>query len=70
MRAIPMTPDTFWSEINVSEMAAQLGLSRNAVYKWKRSEKGLPAERAAEISSLRDIKKSAIRPDLWAEIDD
>jgi DNA-binding transcriptional regulator YdaS (Cro superfamily) len=65
-----MTPDTFWSEINVSEMAAQLGLSRNAVYKWKRSEKGIPAERAAEISSLRDIKKSAIRPDLWAEIDD
>jgi DNA-binding transcriptional regulator YdaS (Cro superfamily) len=70
MRAIPMTPDAFWSEINVSEMAAQLGLSRNAVYKWKRSEKGIPAERAAEISSLRDIKKSAIRPDLWAEIDD
>jgi DNA-binding transcriptional regulator YdaS (Cro superfamily) len=65
-----MTPDTFWSEINVSEMAAQLGLSRNAVYKWKRSPKGIPAERAAEISSLRDIKKSAIRPDLWAEIDD
>jgi len=65
-----MTPDTFWSEINVSEMAAQLGLSRNAVYKWKRSEKGIPAERAAEISSIRNIKKSAIRPDLWAEIDD
>lgn len=65
-----MTPDTFWSEINVSEMAAQLGLSRNAVYKWKRSDKGIPAERAAEISSIRNIKKSAIRPDLWAEIDD
>ena len=65
-----MTPETFWSEINVSEMAAQLGLSRNAVYKWKRSEKGIPAERAAEISSIRNIKKSAIRPDLWAEIDD
>ena len=65
-----MTPDTFWSEINVSEMAAQLGLSRNAVYKWKRSEKGIPAESAAEISSIRNIKKSAIRPDLWAEIDD
>ena len=65
-----MTPDDFWSEINVSEMAAQLGLSRNAVYKWKRSEKGIPAERAAEISLIRNIKKSAIRPDLWAEIDD
>ena len=65
-----MTPDTFWSGINVSEMAAQLGLSRNAVYKWKRSEKGIPAERAAKISSIRNIKKSAIRPDLWAEIDD
>lgn len=65
-----MTPSTFWQGINVSEMAAQLGLSRNAVYKWKKSEKGIPAERVIEISSLRNIKKSAIRPDLWAEIDD
>jgi DNA-binding transcriptional regulator YdaS (Cro superfamily) len=51
-------------------MAAQLGLSRNAVYKWKKSEKGIPAERVIEISSIWDIKKSAIRPELWAEIDD
>jgi DNA-binding transcriptional regulator YdaS (Cro superfamily) len=65
-----MTPSSFWQDINVSEMAAQLGLSRNAVYKWKKSEKGIPAERVIEISSIWDIKKSAIRPDLWAEIDD
>jgi DNA-binding transcriptional regulator YdaS (Cro superfamily) len=65
-----MTPSNFWQDINVSEMAAQLGLSRQSVYKWKKSEKGIPAERVIEISSLWDIKKSAIRPDLWAEIDD
>lgn len=65
-----MTPTDFWDEVNVSQMATQLGLSRNAVYKWKKSERGIPAERAIEISSLWDIKKSAIRPDLWAEIDD
>jgi len=64
-----MTREVFWQEINVIEMANQLGLSRNAIYKWKRSEKGIPAERAAEISALMSIEKSAIRPDLWGRND-
>lgn len=64
-----MTPEVFWQEINVSDMANQLGLSRNAIYKWKRSSKGIPAERAAQISLLMSIEKSAIRPDLWGSND-
>ena len=64
-----MTPEVFWQEINVSDMANQLGLSRNAIYKWKRSDKGIPAERAAQISALMSIEKSAIRPDLWGSND-
>ena len=60
-----MTPLSIWSEINVSRLADQLAISRMAIYKWKSSEKGIPAERAIEIEELTGIERTRLRPDLW-----
>jgi len=37
------------------------------IYKWKSSERGIPAERAIEIEEITGIKRARLRPDLWPE---
>ena len=60
-----MTPPAIWDEINVSRLARDLSISRMAIYKWKDSDKGIPAERAIQIESITGINRERLRPDLW-----
>lgn len=62
-----MTPPSIWNEINVSRLAKSLDVSRMAIYKWKASEKGIPAERAIEIEQITGITRERLRPDLWSK---
>ncbi len=45
----------------VAKLAEMLGLSRQAVYKWKR----VPAERAPQIERLTGVPRAELRPDLY-----
>jgi len=60
-----MTPDSAWQQIKVAQLADQLNMSRQAIYKWQKSERGIPAERAIQIEGLTDIDRRNLRPDLW-----
>lgn len=60
-----MTPKTVWSGVNISQLSKDLGLSRQAVYKWQWNAKGIPAERCLEIEKLTGIPRCQLRPDLW-----
>ena len=62
-----MTPPCIWNEINVSRLAKSLDVARMTIYKWKSSERGIPAERAIEIEEITGIKRARLRPDLWSE---
>jgi DNA-binding transcriptional regulator YdaS (Cro superfamily) len=60
-----MTPESAWRKISVSRLAHQLNISRTAIYKWQKSARGIPAERAIEIEGVTDIDRKKLRPDLW-----
>ena len=45
----------------VARLADMLGVSRQAVYKWKR----IPAERVPQIERLTGVPRVALRPDLY-----
>lgn len=42
-------------------LATALGVSYQAVHKWKR----VPAERVLDVERLRGISRSTLRPDLY-----
>jgi len=60
-----MTPDSAWQRIKVAQLAEDLNISRTAIYKWQKSERGIPAERAIEVEGITAIDRQNLRPDLW-----
>ena len=60
-----MTPQTFWHGINLNRLAKDLNISRQAVQQWTRREKGVPAERVAQVAKALGVEKENIRPDLY-----
>lgn len=45
----------------IAQLAAKLGLARQAVYQWKR----IPAERVAEVERITGVPRAELRPDLY-----
>jgi DNA-binding transcriptional regulator YdaS (Cro superfamily) len=61
-----MTRDPHYDELlrrrgRIAEIAAAVGLSKQAVSAWQR----IPAERAPAIAAALRLPLSALRPDLW-----
>lgn len=52
-----MTPQTFWHGINLNRLAKDLNISRQAVQQWTRREKGVPAERVAQVAKALGVEK-------------
>jgi len=53
-----------WNVVKKTDLAAKLGISKQAVYKWYRADR-IPAERIAEIkTAFPDLTLADIRPDL------
>lgn len=46
---------------NPAELARRLGITRHAVYQWRR----VPIERVAEVSRITGIPRSELRPDIF-----
>lgn len=61
-----MTPKAIWDGVKVSDLAARLDLSRQAVYLWQKRDKGVPAERVSQVAEILGVAKEDIRPDLFA----
>jgi len=50
--------------VKKTDLASQLGISKQAVYKWYRADR-IPAERIAEIkTAFPHLKLADIRPDV------
>lgn len=60
-----MTPKGIWEGVKVRDLAKCLDLSRQAVYLWQKSAKGVPAERVSEVAHALGVSKRDIRPDLF-----
>lgn len=45
----------------IAKFAAKIGLSRQAVYGWKR----VPAERVVAVETATGISRNMLRPDLY-----
>lgn len=60
-----MTPQAAWQQIKVADLANQLNISRQTIYKWQKSKRGIPAERAIEVEGVTEIRRQDLRPDLW-----
>tara|TARA_B100000519_G_C14068996_1_gene355841 strand:- start:281 stop:520 length:240 start_codon:yes stop_codon:yes gene_type:complete len=60
-----MTPAAVWDEISMSALALEIGVSKTAVYKWKRSRIGIPHWRVREVAALTGLAPDALRPDLY-----
>ena len=60
-----MTPAAAWAEISMSKLALEIGVSRTAVYKWKRSRIGIPHWRVQEVAGATGIRPDQLRPDLY-----
>ena len=60
-----MTPDTVWQQIRIEELAQKLSISRMAVYKWRRSDHGIPDRRLLQVEAATGIDRSDLRPDLF-----
>ena len=60
-----MTPPAVWADINISQLARDLNISREAIYRWKRSATGIPAQRLLQIETTRGIDRAQLRPDLF-----
>jgi len=60
-----MTPSKVWDEINIAQLASKLDVTRMAVYKWRRSERGIPDRRILQIEEATGIDRAELRPDLY-----
>ncbi len=47
--------------VTPQKLATKLGISRQAVFKWRR----IPAERVLKIEAITGIPKERLRPDLF-----
>lgn len=47
----------------IGALAERLGISPQAVHKWRKS--GVPAERILELEELSGVPREVIRPDLY-----
>lgn len=45
----------------MAQLAAKLGIARQAIYQWKR----IPADRVVEVERATGIPRSELRPDLF-----
>lgn len=67
--AIDQRAETAWravrSGVNLTQLAAQLGISRAAVTGWDR----VPEKRLVEVSRLIGIGRKQLRPDLFPSSD-
>jgi hypothetical protein len=48
----------------IAELAKELGITRQAIYKWDR----VPAERVPEVARFTGIKRHILRRDLYGRI--
>lgn len=60
-----MTPSKVWDEINITQLANKLEVSRMAVYRWRRSDRGIPDRRILQIEEATGIDRAELRPDLY-----
>jgi len=60
-----MTPNKVWDEINISQLAKDLDITRMAIYRWRRSERGIPDRRIIQIEQATGIDRAELRPDLY-----
>ena len=60
-----MSNTKIWEDIQISELARQLNISRGSVYKWKWADK-IPAERVVQVEAITGIKREELRPDLFS----
>ena len=44
-----------------AQLAAKLGIARQAVYQWTR----IPAERVADVERITGVPRAELRPDLY-----
>jgi DNA-binding transcriptional regulator YdaS (Cro superfamily) len=47
-----------------ASLAGELGISRQAIYQWRR----IPAERIVEIEKLTGVPRHELRPDLYPQV--
>lgn len=47
----------------MAQLAAKLGIARQAVYQWKR----IPADRVVEIERATGIPRAELRPDIFGD---
>jgi DNA-binding transcriptional regulator YdaS (Cro superfamily) len=46
---------------SLAKLAQQLGISKQAIHKWRRA----PAERIVEIERVTGVERERLRPDLY-----
>lgn len=61
------TPEKAWAEarkgLNMTQLAKQIKISRQALYTWKR----VPEHRLKLVSRLTGVPRETLRPDLYSE---
>jgi DNA-binding transcriptional regulator YdaS (Cro superfamily) len=45
----------------LAQLAAELGIARQAIYQWKR----IPVDRVVEIERLTGVSRTELRPDIF-----
>lgn len=45
----------------MAQLAAQLGVARQAVYQWRR----IPVDRVVEVERITGISRNELRPDIF-----
>ena len=61
-----MTPSKTFEKIRAAQLARDLNLNRQTVYKWQ--ERGrIPAERVKAVAEATGLTLEELRPDLFAD---
>ena len=61
-----MTPSKTFEKIRAAQLARDLNLNRQTVYKWQ--ERGrIPAERVKSVAEATGLTLAELRPDLFAD---
>ena len=61
-----MTPTETFQKIRAAQLARDLNLNRQTVYKWQ--ERGrIPAERVKAVAQATGLTLAELRPDLFAD---
>lgn len=59
---IPILREAVQRAGGMSALAKSIGLSRNAIYKWRTR---IPAERVMDVEKVTGIDRTRLRPDLY-----